>query len=164
MLTFTQIATPSSLAVFGEEAAAMTGNAIITGNVVNLLSFEWRLIGTDAGGAFAYLQTLTAGGGTTNTFLAGPGSPEFGTVTLYQFATPYTGTIVIGMGSGDVRLPAVLEVDKFTTQATATVPEPETYAMLFAGLGMLGFLSRRKIGNKRPANTGRARFQMPRAA
>ncbi len=34
---------------------------------------------------------------------------------------------------------------------TAPVPEPETYAMMFAGLGLLGFMTRRKSSN--PANT-----------
>ncbi|MDO9272729.1 MAG: SdiA-regulated domain-containing protein [Rugosibacter sp.] len=34
---------------------------------------------------------------------------------------------------------------------TAPVPEPETYAMMFAGLGLLGFMTRRK--NSNPANT-----------
>lgn len=34
---------------------------------------------------------------------------------------------------------------------TAPVPEPETYAMMFAGLGLLGFMTRRKSSNS--ANT-----------
>jgi uncharacterized protein YjiK len=34
---------------------------------------------------------------------------------------------------------------------TAPVPEPETYAMMFAGLSLLGFMTRRKSSN--PANT-----------
>ena len=35
----------------------------------------------------------------------------------------------------------------FTTLATA-VPEPESYAMLLAGLGLMGFMTRRKSGKK----------------
>lgn len=31
---------------------------------------------------------------------------------------------------------------------TAAVPEPETYALLLAGLGMLGFMNRRKAAKK----------------
>ena len=30
------------------------------------------------------------------------------------------------------------------TASTAAIPEPETYAMLLAGLGMLGFAARRR--------------------
>lgn len=33
---------------------------------------------------------------------------------------------------------------QFTTTSTTAVPEPETYAMFLAGLGLLGFSSRRK--------------------
>jgi hypothetical protein len=36
-------------------------------------------------------------------------------------------------------------VDNFTVTATLAVPEPETYAMLLAGLGLLGFAARRRI-------------------
>jgi len=38
------------------------------------------------------------------------------------------------------------EVSNTTTvyQLTAAVPEPETYAMLLAGLGLVGFMARRK--------------------
>ena len=34
--------------------------------------------------------------------------------------------------------------EKRAEGAVAAVPEPETYAMLFAGLGLLGFASRRR--------------------
>lgn len=33
-------------------------------------------------------------------------------------------------------------------QALAAVPEPESYAMLLAGLGMLGFMARRRLNNR----------------
>jgi hypothetical protein len=32
--------------------------------------------------------------------------------------------------------------------AAAPVPEPETYGMLLAGLGMIGFMARRRLGNR----------------
>ena len=34
----------------------------------------------------------------------------------------------------------------FTTLSVVAVPEPETYAMMFAGLGLLGFVARRRRG------------------
>lgn len=36
-------------------------------------------------------------------------------------------------------------IGKFVTTAIAAVPEPETYAMLLAGLGLVGFQARRRI-------------------
>ena len=35
-------------------------------------------------------------------------------------------------------------VDQITQNITAAVPEPETYAMLMAGLGLMGFIARRR--------------------
>ncbi len=35
-----------------------------------------------------------------------------------------------------------------TLTIAAAVPEPESYAMLLAGLGMLGFMARRRLGNR----------------
>ena len=37
---------------------------------------------------------------------------------------------------------------QFATSSVTAVPEPETYAMLMAGLGLVGFMSRRKSAKK----------------
>lgn len=39
---------------------------------------------------------------------------------------------------------ALPRMDDFTYSSVAAIPEPETYAMLLAGLGMLGFAARRR--------------------
>lgn len=36
----------------------------------------------------------------------------------------------------------------FQLTQVATIPEPETYAMLLAGLGLMGFMARRRSGNE----------------
>ena len=46
-------------------------------------------------------------------------------------------SVTISIGKGDN-----FEITGFTL---APVPEPESYAMLLAGLGLLGFVARRKI-------------------
>ena len=38
-------------------------------------------------------------------------------------------------------------VSEFQAQGVAAVPEPETYAMMLAGIGLLGFVVRRKKQN-----------------
>jgi hypothetical protein len=42
------------------------------------------------------------------------------------------------------RNPTGLQVH-FDSSSIAAVPEPETYAMMLAGLGMMGFMVRRKL-------------------
>ena len=50
------------------------------------------------------------------------------------------GNIILGLGAGDGAMQHRL--DNF--QVTTPIPEPETYAMLLAGLGVLGFAARRR--------------------
>jgi hypothetical protein len=40
----------------------------------------------------------------------------------------------------------VLNVDNVSVAAVTPVPEPEGYAMMLAGLGALGLMSRRRMG------------------
>jgi len=65
--------------------------------------------------------------GATSGFVAGVNSLDF---VLTNFA----------QGSGN---PAGLRVE-FTESNIAAVPEPETYAMLLAGMGLVGFAARRR--------------------
>ncbi|MBK1678957.1 PEP-CTERM sorting domain-containing protein [Rhodocyclus tenuis] len=57
-----------------------------------------------------------------------------GTATNRALVTPFAGTFSYASG--------------VLTYAVAAVPEPETYAMLLAGLGMLGFMARRRLGSR----------------
>lgn len=160
LLDFREIPNDFGRTIIVEEAASLAGQASMYGNVVDLLSFEWRLIDSNAGGGFAYLQT-TVGAITTNIVLAATGSPEFGAVNTYTFAKPFTGSLLIGMGSGDTKYrQAMLEVDKFEVRSTSPVPEPETFGMLLGGLGILGLMARRRIGSRRQSKTNQARMQM----
>jgi hypothetical protein len=43
-----------------------------------------------------------------------------------------------------IRGRAFVTIDNFNAVAVTAVPEPETYAMLIAGLGFLGFMARRR--------------------
>lgn len=55
------------------------------------------------------------------------------------------GNVLIGLGGADGRgtsNPTQHRVDNF--QIASPIPEPETYAMLLAGLGVLGFAARRR--------------------
>ena len=69
-------------------------------------------------------------------------SPTFGIISV----APYTfnGANVCGP-TGDGPCPG--NTSNWVTGPVAAVPEPETYAMLLAGLGLVGFSARRKMKN-----------------
>jgi hypothetical protein len=69
---------------------------------------------------------------------------DAGTVTVLDYpysseASP-TGRVERTMGN-------LLTSNNFTYTQAVAVPEPETYAMMMVGLGMLGFTARRKKAN-----------------
>lgn len=59
----------------------------------------------------------------------------------------FTGTDGYPYGEGLVPYRNLLTANNFTYTQAVAVPEPETYAMMMAGLGMLGFTARRKKAN-----------------
>ncbi len=70
----------------------------------------------------------------------GPTAPITTTVTY----TGPTGTFAFDLVYGECcGAPAVLATS-LPLQAAPAVPEPETYAMLLAGLGLMGFVARRR--------------------
>ncbi len=92
------------------------------------------------------------------------GTEIFGSIsssTTYPFGPGNPLTITTQVKAGGVALPAGVnyELKISGTGITGTsasyggnlvatpVPEPETYAMMLAGLGALGFLARRRLGN-----------------
>ena len=62
----------------------------------------------------------------------------FRVVTAFDTATAYVGTVSTYGTAGTIRF------DNVTVKAVTAVPEPESYAMLLAGLGLVGALVRRR--------------------
>ena len=114
-------------------------------------SFVLALGGTNSGGSGT--ETGRAWGGTSNTALQFSGANLFGTVgplsgvamsgstagTFSPLMSPYSLTIGVaisrasaGTSTGDLNL------------QVSPIPEPETYALMMAGLGAMGFVARRR--------------------
>jgi PEP-CTERM motif len=77
-------------------------------------------------------------GGVDLGFNPGPTSPSTSIATYTGPSGTFAFQLVYGECCGG---PAVLQVD---LPFTAAVPEPETYALMLAGLGALGFVARRR--------------------
>ena len=109
--------------------------------------------GTSLGAAVSYCDSATSG------CTAGTTAGLSGGVNSYTSAAAYD-YLAIHFGQGELVFHWATPVAAGTTFTVAglpkdlsnyrafisAVPEPETYAMLLAGLGMLGFLARRRQG------------------
>ncbi len=108
--------------------------AITTGGVSNL-----HVVGFDDGLQVAERILTSADAGTTINF-----GPAFNNVDLveYWFELPGRGEDP-QLGEGLLNL--LVEIDNVHFEhAVSPVPEPETYAMLLVGLGLVGFAARRR--------------------
>jgi hypothetical protein len=82
---------------------------------------------------------------TWDAFDFGPnfGSTGFGSYTVSGLSTGVLYAVNV-YGGGSMPSGSAGRYDLTLSIPTAPVPEPETYAMLMAGLGMLGFVARRR--------------------
>ena len=121
--------TPGTLASLMDDGTqgtlvSFTGNVTVTHNQTFTVTHDDGL-------------TLIIGGLDLG-FNPGPTAPTTTTATYTGPSGNFAFDLVYGECCGG---PAVLQVD---LPFTAAVPEPETYALMLAGLGALGFVSRRR--------------------
>lgn len=129
------------------------GSSISSAYVHDISSFEWKFSASTTENALSFFDapafsafpTLLA---TTDT-VGGNGSTFWKT---YTFATAYTGALGFG-AIGPLHTAAVLELrnvsDSVKTVPPSSpvipaVPEPESYAMLIAGLGLMASIGHRR--------------------
>ena len=124
--------------------------------IPNPVQFTWFILGL-SGSTFPFVDTQTTA--TTSYFNSGSAGPiTTGTVctTIGQFSscsllfppdeTPITfDTIHTVFTIDTLSKPATLDqAYMYFTNFSPAVPEPETYAMMLVGLGLLGWMTRRK--------------------
>ncbi|HEY2560656.1 MAG TPA: PEP-CTERM sorting domain-containing protein [Caldimonas sp.] len=135
----TWLASSSAFAIT-ENTAGTLASLMDNGSQGTLVSFSGSVTVTN-GEMFTVTHddglTLIIGGLDLG-FNPGPTSPTTTTATYTGPSGTFAFQLVYGECCGG---PAVLQVD---LPFTAAVPEPESYALLLAGLGALGFVSRRR--------------------
>ena len=114
--------------------------SLTTAGTVDLVVWDGNLLGANPGSVSASID-----GGT------GVSAPRTGSGLQRSYTFDF-GSQVFSVGSHSLTLSNFnnLDVGPLTrtdvTLAVTAVPEPETYAMMLAGLGALGFLARRRKG------------------
>lgn len=110
------------------DTLSITLNNLVA-NTQYTFDFDYQLISGSGNGAVWSLTGATSQGGSANTF----GNFSFEALT---------NSLTISFhGTGN----KLVSIDNVSlTGAVAAVPEPETYAMLMAGLGIVGFVARRR--------------------
>lgn len=122
--------------------ARISGASLLSSAVSGLQSFDWKFINNpELGGGYGYLIT-TDNSGPVITNLTEPTAQASTDWATYTFAAPFSGVVKFAVYSADDTHSSALELRNVVT----SVPEPETYAMLLAGLGVLGFIGRRRAG------------------
>lgn len=130
----------------GGDSLSQTFAGLVSGTVLDF-SFLYDKIGTANGGYLTYdLLFSTNNFASSTSLIAGALSFNHsqGDDSIAHNA------LVLG-SAGDVRVTFAggnanrsYSIDNVSLVATAPVPEPETYAMMLAGLGAVGFMARRR--------------------
>lgn len=131
--------------------AFIPGRSSIENNVTGVTSFDWNFTDRLAfGNSIAFLiapqlnePRITLASSDT---LSGASSTGWQT---YAFRAPYTGYLAFYSLNSQNESDSFLEIRNMVN--TAPVPEPETYAMLLAGLGLMASIAHRR--SRRTANS-----------
>lgn len=115
-----------------DSAASVTSSFLKSGTIKDLLITSFNIVQYDpltSSVLHTYTGINTTGGTTDNWELSASG------LTAGSYYVQVGGTVV-GNGGGSYGTDLAISM--------APVPEPETYAMMLAGLGLVGFVARRK--------------------
>jgi hypothetical protein len=142
---FTYAASDASLAAFGTITTGAAGNVTSITGFVGTHAITGLLglsdLSTHSTGYFIYDNTVYAGPS-----LSTPGLlfSVAGDATGQEWNLWGTGGVTGALASAVSGVGYVTETTGALFLATAAVPEPETYALMLAGLGAIGLIARRR--------------------
>ena len=150
------------------EGSAIRQNFFATAGDTLTVTFDWTFLSTETGPLanpdFAFIAVNDTVVKFVDAFSAPAVSMFTGTfgdlnqvawgwtTASYTYTAASSGAVSLVLGLADVgdsSYTSELRVDNFTVSA---VPEPETYAMLLAGLGLVGAFTRRRKSKANEAN------------
>ena len=153
LTTFAQSIGPSGSISTSSNFANLTASSSLSSYVSNVTSFDWFFGANDVlpYNDYAYFSLNSVS--TTLSNIATVGNYGNSGWNTYTFASPFSGNLAFGVVNvGDNALSSQL----FVENVTSAVPEPETYAMMLVGLGLVGFQLRRKNKQSTPSMLGMA--------
>ena len=151
---YSYTAAASTSSFFG--AGSVANPWLSTNNATDSITFSGFSAGVNAiGGNFfgSDISGLFAAGNITLTAIDGVGSTQTFTIlgaTTSSFlgfvssTSSMTSLVVSAVQGVDPLWPTVDNLTLARAAAVPAIPEPETYALMLAGLGLLGFIARRR--------------------
>jgi hypothetical protein len=124
------------------------GQSTVRMNAGTSIDDTWTFtILTDSKTSFLASQTFAVASGAISNFSAVLMGGSFDPAVKDATSQTLSWGGVLGAGTYSVRVTGLTALDRTTyvgSVSAAPVPEPETYAMLLAGLGIMGAVARRK--------------------
>jgi hypothetical protein len=137
LTTFTVSGSGSTSPTF----ASISGTSTLSGTVSGVSSFDWFFQAGDYMPYDDYSYFISTATGTVNLSSVGVVG-DYGNSgwQTYNFASAYTGALIFGVSN------ALDDVGQSTLsiQNVSAVPEPETFALMLAGFGLVGTIVRRR--------------------
>ena len=137
------ISSDETISIDGGQAFILAGDGTISRLTIEMAGFSTLILDIDA--EQDGFVTFTDGSGTSDPFELDENGSNFFTLTGI---TGDSVTFVTTLTEGGEETDIVDQVRQIRLGQVTAIPEPETYALMMAGLAALGFIGRRRKARK----------------